>query len=76
MSEDCLNRWTSLLSVSSLDLVLVDAGDCLEISHSAAACTFAVLHLEGPAVWVIYEVHFLSLAAGYPHAEQVCFCLW
>ena len=35
MIEDGLNRRKSLWSVSSLDLVLVDTGNSLEVSHSA-----------------------------------------
>lgn len=37
-------------SVASLDLVLIDSGDGLEVSGPASASALAVLGLEGPSV--------------------------
>lgn len=63
-------------SVSAFDLILVDTSDGFEVSHATSSSALPVLGLEGPSVCIMTKLHFLSLAAGYPQAEQVCFCLW
>jgi hypothetical protein len=35
-------------------------------------CTF----LDHPSKFIIYNIHFLNVAAGYPQAAQVWLCLW
>ena len=63
-------------SISAFDLVFVNATNSLEVSSATSSSALSVLHLERPSVCINQELHFLSLAAGYPHAEQVPFCLW
>ncbi len=63
-------------SIPSFNLILIDSCYSLKISHPSSPSSLSLLSLKRPSIYIIKNIHFLNLAAGYPQAEQVLFCLW